>query len=237
MLSPRRLRPWTRGLDRATMAEAQLLDTPPVARRHPHALLESERAEIVAAAKEVYCSESSVLRELRENSLVPGTSADPVWSGPVPSSTSPSPTGPAATTSPRCRPSPVPTTWCPFLDACSRKIVGRSFGPVRADAPPLLTGESRIHGNRLSSNPVPAAGSQRRLDAPSDVCSRSGPSWLPVVLDTERRQRRAIMQHARLATYGIKMGSFQDVAETAKTGMLPIPGAARLRPLRTGRPG
>ena len=29
------------------------------------------------------------------------------------------------------------------------------------------------------------------------------------------------MQHARLATYGINKGSFQEIAETAKTGMLP----------------
>ncbi len=29
------------------------------------------------------------------------------------------------------------------------------------------------------------------------------------------------MQHLRMATYGISKGTFQEVAETAKTGMLP----------------
>jgi hypothetical protein len=29
------------------------------------------------------------------------------------------------------------------------------------------------------------------------------------------------MQHLRLATYGINQGTFQEVAESAKTGMLP----------------
>jgi heme-degrading monooxygenase HmoA len=41
-----------------------------------------------------------------------------------------------------------------------------------------------------------------------------------LVLDNER-QRRTIMQHMRLATYGINKGSFQEIAETARTGMLP----------------
>jgi hypothetical protein len=67
------------------MTEVDLIDRPPVARCHPHALLEEERREIRAAAAEdelahlrhrklahalsrqarVFCSESSVLRELR----------------------------------------------------------------------------------------------------------------------------------------------------------------------------
>jgi heme-degrading monooxygenase HmoA len=34
-------------------------------------------------------------------------------------------------------------------------------------------------------------------------------------------KRRTIMQYLRMATYGINKGTFQELADTAKTGMLP----------------
>jgi hypothetical protein len=52
MLDPRRLQPWSRGRDRAGLTEADLTDTPPMAKCRPHTLLPAEREEIVAAAKE-----------------------------------------------------------------------------------------------------------------------------------------------------------------------------------------
>jgi len=52
MLDPRRLRRWIWGRDRASVAEADLIDHPPVARHRPHALLLAERREIRAAATE-----------------------------------------------------------------------------------------------------------------------------------------------------------------------------------------
>jgi hypothetical protein len=48
--------------------------------------------------------------------------------------------------------------------------------------------------------------------------------WLALAAggsDTERMQRRSTMQHLRLATYAINKGTFQEIADTAKTGMLP----------------
>jgi transposase InsO family protein len=149
MLAPRRLRRWGKGRDRTTLTEAELLDTPPVAKRHPHALLESEREEIVAAGKEddlahlhhrklthelsrrgrVFCSESSVLRELRRAGLVSPYQrrSRPVRPRPEVDESEPNRTWRYdITTFPTIS---GPYHLVPVLDACSRKIVGRSFGP------------------------------------------------------------------------------------------------------------
>ncbi|MEX1264705.1 MAG: DDE-type integrase/transposase/recombinase [Actinomycetota bacterium] len=145
ILDPRRLRRWIRGRDRAEMTEADLIDRPPVARRRPHALLEAERAEIRAAATEdalaqlrhrklthalsrqarVFCSESSVLRELRSAGLVPvyERRSRPSRPRPVTDESVPNRTWRYDLTT-------LPTLHgdyhlVPVLDACSRKIVGR----------------------------------------------------------------------------------------------------------------
>src|SRR6266516_5927406 len=86
---------------------------------------------------------------------------------------------------------------------------------------PLLTGASRIHGSRLLRIPSPAAGSQRRLDAPSEVRSRSGQSWRRWSWTPTEDKGRTTMQHLRFATYRINNGTFQEIADAAKSGMLP----------------
>ena len=149
MLDPRRLRRWLWGRDQASVAGADLIDRPPVARCHPHALLEQERLEIRAAAAEdelaqlrhrklahalsrqarVFCSESSVLRELRSAGLVPAYQrrSRPVRLHPVTDESEPNRTWRYDITT-------LPTLsgdyhLVPVLDACSRKIVGRCFSP------------------------------------------------------------------------------------------------------------
>src|SRR6266542_4043316 len=91
MLGPRRYRRWVRGRDPVTLRVRHVQDASPVARRRPHSLLPVERKRIRAAAKrpelaalrhrklthnlsrtgELFCSESSVLRELRAAGLGP----------------------------------------------------------------------------------------------------------------------------------------------------------------------
>ncbi|MDP9302671.1 MAG: IS3 family transposase [Actinomycetota bacterium] len=148
MLEPRRLRRWIRGQDRAAMTEADLIDRPPVARCHPHALLAEERVHRAAAAEDelaqlrhrklahalsrqarVFCSESSVLRELRSAGLVPAYQrrSRPARPRPVTDESEPNRTWRYDITT-------LPTLQgdyhlVPVLDACSRKIVGRHFSP------------------------------------------------------------------------------------------------------------
>ena len=141
-----------RGLPALT--EADLTDLPPVARRAPHRLLASERAEILAAADEdalahlrhrklthhlsrgnrVFCSESSVLRVLREAGKVPVYTrrSRPVRPRPVIDASAPNTSWSYDLTT-------LPTRagdyhLCPVIDACSRKIVGRSFSPEATSA-------------------------------------------------------------------------------------------------------
>ena len=141
-------------VDVSALIEADLADQPPVARVAPHRLTEQERAEILAAAGEdalahlrhrklthhlsraerVWCSESSVLRVLREagkvpvyhrrrrperpRSQVPASCPNQTWDHDITS---------------------FPTIagdyhLVPVLDRCSRKIVGRHFGPEATSA-------------------------------------------------------------------------------------------------------
>lgn len=149
MLSPRRLRRWCAGRDPGGLAAADVVDRPPVAKVRPHALRPAERAEITKAALEddkahlrhrklahtlsreqrVFCSESSVLRVLRAEALVPAYRRTP-----KPKRAKPEVAAGEPNQSWRYDFTRVPTragTWylLPILDACSKKIVGWSFEP------------------------------------------------------------------------------------------------------------
>jgi len=136
------------------LTEADLMDRPPIARRHPHRLTEAEREEILRAADEdrlahlrhrklthqlsredrVFCSESSVLRVLRSAGKVPRYRRRSRPERPRPQQ----------------RASEPNTCWdhdltafptlagdyflVPVLDRCSRKITGRYFGPEATSA-------------------------------------------------------------------------------------------------------
>lgn len=153
-LDPRRFRRWVRGRPVAHLREKDLADLPSVARRHPHALLPEEQAEIRRAGRQdalahlrhrklthhlsregrVFCSESSVLRELRATGLVPvyQRRSRPVRPRPETDETEPNRTWRYDLTS-------FPTAEGPYhlipvLDGCSRKIVGRYFGPEATSA-------------------------------------------------------------------------------------------------------
>ena len=147
VLSPRRLRRWAGGRDLQALQAEDLADHPPIARTHSHALTPEERAEIRAAAAEdatahlhhrklthtlsregrVFCSESSTLRILRAEGLVPAYRRTR-----KPKRTKPEVPAERPNQSWRFDFTDVPTragTWhlLPLLDACSRKIVGWSF--------------------------------------------------------------------------------------------------------------
>lgn len=184
MLDPRRLRRWIRGRDRAIVAETDLMDRPPIARRRPHALLEAERTEIRAAAAQdelahlrhrklahalsrqarVFCSESSVLRELRSSGLVPvyQRRSRPSRPRPVTDETEPNRTWRYDITT-------FPTLHgdyhlVPVLDACSRKIVGRCFSPeATSEAVQTAWGKSLAAEGLLGADgpALPAAASDR----------------------------------------------------------------------------
>jgi putative transposase len=184
LLDPRRLRRWTRGRDQAALDEADLTDIPPVARCRPHALLEAERRAIVAAAKDgalahlrhrklthelsrrgrVFCSESSVLRELRSEGLVPlyQRRSRPVRPRPEVDETEPNRTWRYDITT-------FPTLSGPFhlvpvLDSCSRMIVGRYFGPeATSDSVQTTWGKSLANEGLLGADgpALPAAASDR----------------------------------------------------------------------------
>jgi len=140
---------WMSAIDPSALAEADLADRPPIARVAPHALTDAEREEILRAADEdalahlrhrklthhlsrterVYCSESSVLRVLRGAGKVPRYRRRSRPERP-------------RTQHRASRPNEVwdydltefPTLagayhLVPVIDRCSRKIVGRNFGP------------------------------------------------------------------------------------------------------------
>jgi transposase InsO family protein len=180
MLDPRRPRRWTRGRKRAVVAETDLMDHPPTARRRPHALLEAERTEIRAAATDdelahlrhrklahtlsrqgrVFCSESSVLRELRSAGLVPAYQrrSRPSRPRPLTDESEPNRTWPYDITT-------LPTLHgdyhlVPVLDACSRKIVGRHFSPeATSEAVQTAWGKSLAAEGLLGTDgpPLPVA--------------------------------------------------------------------------------
>jgi transposase InsO family protein len=151
MLDPRRLRRWVGGRDVDKLNQQDLCDQPPVARMIPHALAEQEKAEILRAGDElgladerhrnlthhlsrqnrVWCSESSTLRVLRAAGKVPRYQRR---SRPRPAKPEVNDAQPNQTW--RYDITDIPTRaglyhLIPVLDSCSRKIVGRYFGPEK----------------------------------------------------------------------------------------------------------
>lgn len=154
MIDARRVRRWIAGRDPHAMTERDLTDTPPIAKVCPHAITSAERAEIIKAARDkklahlrhrklthtlsrtdrVFCSPSTTLRVLRAESLVPVYHHRSRPSRPRPTTDDSEPN----------------KTWrydlltfptragdyhlVPVLDACSRKITGRYFGPEQTSA-------------------------------------------------------------------------------------------------------
>jgi len=184
MLDPRRYRRWTRGRNPERLRERDVADAPPVARRRPHSLLPAERKRIRAAARrpelaalrhrklthhlsrtgKVFCSESSVLRELRSAGLVPTYQrrSRPVRPRPTTDETEPNKTWRYdITTLPT---SEGPYHLIPVLDACSRKIVGRQFSPeATSDAVQTAWGKALANEGLLAADgpDLPVAASDR----------------------------------------------------------------------------
>lgn len=184
MLDPRRLRRWMAGRVPEAIGEEDVRDLPPVAHRRPHSLLPAERAEIVTAATDdelaslrhrklthelsrrgrVYCSPSSVLRVLRSEGLVPRYQrrSRPVRPRPETDESEPNRTWRYDLTS-------FPTLEGPYhlvpvIDGCSRKIVGRHFGPEATSASVQAAWEKALASEGLlaAEGPeLPAAASDR----------------------------------------------------------------------------
>lgn len=184
MLDPRRYRRWIRGRDPRTLDRPDVADVAPVARVRPHALLPEEREKIRKAAADpelaalrhrklahhlsrtgnVYCSESSVLRELRAAGLVPvyQRRSRPVRPRPAVDESEPNKTWRYDLTT-------LPTSegsyhLIPVLDGCSRKIVGRHFSPeATSDAVQTAWGKALANeGLLVAEGPdLPVAASDR----------------------------------------------------------------------------
>jgi transposase InsO family protein len=154
MIDPRRVRRWIRGRDPQALTESDLADVPPIAQMCPHVITAGERAEIVKAARDkrlahlrhrklthtlsrtdrVFCSPSTTLRVLRAESLVPvyHHRSRPARPRPATDESEPNKTW-------RYDFLTFPTRagdyhLVPVLDACSRKITGRYFGPEQTSA-------------------------------------------------------------------------------------------------------
>ena len=112
----------------------------------------------------MFCSESSVLRELRRHGLVPvyQRRSRPVRPRPEVDETEPNRTWRYdLTTFPTLQ---GPFHLAPVLDGCSRKIVGRYFGPeATSDAVQTAWGKSLAAEGLLGADgpPLPAAASDR----------------------------------------------------------------------------
>jgi putative transposase len=162
-----------------------LADRPPIARTCPHRLTDAERAEIVRASVEdelahlhhrklahqlsrdgrVWCSESSVLRVLRAAGRVPVYTRRSRPSRPRPEVDESEPNR-----SWRYDITTFPTLagdyhLVPVMDACSRKIVGRYFGPEATSSSVQTAWEKALANEGLlaadDGPPLPAAVSDR----------------------------------------------------------------------------
>ena len=87
---------------------------------------------------------------------------------------------------------------------------------LEADATPYLREKPQSRGSPPSG---PIRWSQRRLDTPSGF--RSDLAHVgPGCQGHTNRAREPHMKHVRVATYEIKQGSFQEIADVAQDGML-----------------
>lgn len=167
---------WDRLPALPALTEADLADRPPVAKVSPHRLTEGERVEILVAADEdalahlrhrklthhlsrqsrVFCSESSTLRVLREAGKVPiyVRRQRPRRPRPEVDASRPNRSWGYDLTS-------FPTMagdyhLVPVLDACSRKIVGRSFGPEATSASVQAAWDKALANEGLYAEEAPA---------------------------------------------------------------------------------
>jgi putative transposase len=184
MIDARRVRRWIGGLDPEGLRAADLVDAPPVAKVCPHKLTDAERAEIITAArdekfahlrhrklthtlsrqKRVYCSPSTTLRVLRAESLVPvyHHRSRPQRPRPETDESEPNKTW-------RYDITELPTLAGPYhlvpvLDACSRKITGRYFGPEQTSTAVQIAWDKALAEEGLFAEDapkLPAAASDR----------------------------------------------------------------------------
>jgi putative transposase len=184
MIDTRRVRRWIAGRDPNSLSEDDLRDTPPVAEVCPHKLTETERREIITAARDdklahlrhrklthtlsrqnrVFCAPSTTLRVLRAEGLMPvyHHRARPQRSRPETDESEPNTTWRHDITE-------LPTLAGPYhlvpvLDACSRKITGRYFGPEQTSAAVQIAWDKALAEEGLLAEDaprLPAAASDR----------------------------------------------------------------------------
>lgn len=175
MLDARRVRRWIGGRDPEVLDADDLVDTPPVAKVRPHKLADAERKEIVTAARDeklahlrhrklthtlsrqerVFCSPSSTLRVLRAESLVPvyHHRSRPIRPRPEVDESEPNRTW-------RYDLTELPTVAGPYhlvpvLDACSRKITGRYFGPEQTSSAVQIAWDKALAEEGLLAEDAP----------------------------------------------------------------------------------
>lgn len=179
-------------LDASAVREVDLADRPPIARVCPHELTGAEREEILRAADEdalahlrhrklthhlsrqgrLYCSESSVLRVLREAGKVPRyrRRQRPVRPRPQQPASQPNSVWDYDLTT-------FPTLagdyhLVPVLDRCSRKIVGRHFGPEATSAAVQTAWGKALAAEGLLAEEAPGL-PQAHSDRGTQMTSRS----------------------------------------------------------------
>lgn len=165
-------------------ASGGLVDSPPVAKCRPHALTPAERAQILAAADEdalghlrhrklthhlsregkVFCSESSTLRVLRQAGKIPiyEQRRRPMRPRPELDASEPNRAW-------RYDGTAFPTIagdyhLIPIIDACSRKITGRYYGPEFTSRSVQTAWDKALANEGMLAEDVtrlPAAGSDR----------------------------------------------------------------------------
>jgi putative transposase len=184
MIDARRVRRWIAGREPDALGANDLADTPPIAKVCPHAITKTERSEIVTAARDerlahlrhrklthtlsrqgrVFCSPSTTLRVLRAENLVPVYHHRSRPSRPRPATDESEPnktwrydflTFPTRAGDYHC---------VPVLDACSRKITGRYFGPEQTSSAVHIAWDKALANEGLlgeDSPQLPMAASDR----------------------------------------------------------------------------
>lgn len=168
----------------APAASQGLADRAPIAKRCPHAITEEERAEILAAADEdalahlrhrklthhlsrenrVFCSESTTLRVLRSAGKIPVYVKRSRPARPRPELDASEPNKAWRYDGTEFPTKAGPYHLIPIIDACSRKITGRYFGPDYTSRSVQSAWEKALAGEGLLADAVsqlPAAGSDR----------------------------------------------------------------------------